>query len=146
MSKLLKLMMGLALVFTFVGCTVESEPVLQFNYMYTSYCEGTGEDACEDLDASSYVRIIGDLIVDGVVTIEAYLPGDEHPYLSEQFVYNGRQRDALGTYYDFYSVSEYPKTSFAVYDGAYASFYEEEHEDWMYNFSNDPSLYKKAAK
>lgn len=153
-KKFLKLIMALSLVLAFTGCTITvveddpepSAPVLEYKYKYTSYCEGTSDDACEDLGESSYVRIIGELIKGQIVTIEAYLPGDPHPNLSEDFYYDGRKEDALGTYYDFYSVSENPATSFAIYDGDYASYYEEENEDWMYNFSNIADLYKKMAK
>ncbi|MCQ2089091.1 MAG: hypothetical protein MJY93_02460 [Fibrobacter sp.] len=152
-KSLVKLLMALSMVLTFAGCeitVVEDDPVpevpvLKYNYKWTSYCEGTSDDACEDLKSSSYVRIIGELIKGQIVTIEAYLPGDPHPDFSEDYYYDGRKEDALGTYYDFYSVSENPATSFAVYDGDYASFYMED-ESWMYNFTNDPDLYKKAAK
>lgn len=152
-KSIIKLLMALSMVLTFAGCeitVVEDDPVpevpvLKFDYKYTSYCEGTGDDACEDQGTSSYVRIIGELIKGQIVTIEAYLPGSSRPNLSEKFIYAGRAEDELGTYYDFYSVSENPKTSFAVYDDDYASYYEEENEDWMYNFSNIADLYKKRA-
>lgn len=158
-KSIIKLLMALSMVLTFAGCeitVVEDDPVpevpvLKYNYKWTSYCEGTSNDACEDQKAGSYVRIIGELVKGNEVTIESYLPGDSDPYLSERFVYDGVKSDALSdkigvSYYDFYSVSTNPKTSFAVYGDVYASYYEEENESWMYNFTNDPDLYKKAAK
>ncbi len=159
MSKiLLKLSLALSLVLTFTGCTItvvedpeDETPVIKYNYTYTSYCEGTSEDACEDQKAGSYVRIIGELVKGNEVTIESYLPGDSDPYLSERFVYDGVKSDALSdkigvSYYDFYSISTNPKTSFAVYGDVYASYYEEDNYDWSYNFSNRADLYKKMTK
>jgi len=154
MSKMfLKLIMALSLVLAFTGCEIvveEDTPTLEYKYKMTSYCEGTSDDACEDQNASSYVRIIGELVKGNEVTIESYLPGDDDPHFSGRFIYDGVKSDALSdkigvSYYDFYSVSENPKTSFAVYGNVYASFYEEDNYAWSYNFTNDASLYKKRA-
>lgn len=145
-KSIIKLVMALSMVLTMVGCeiTVVEAYSLNYNYAYTAYCEPTDEN-CEDQDASSYVRVTGDLVEGARVTIEAYLPGDDHPYLNEDFYYNGRKSDALGTFDYFVSASNNPKTYFSVYDGDYAVF-EEAYGAWSYSFSNDPDLYKKNAK
>lgn len=145
-TSVIKLLAALSMVLVMVGCEITVVEAYSFesNYKYVSYC--TDKDHCKRESESSYIRISGDLIKDNIVTIHAYLPGDPTmPYLDEQFYYNGRGEDNLGTYYDFQSVSESPATSFFVYDHDYATWFAED-ADWMYNFSNIIDLYKKRAK
>lgn len=142
----------MSVVLAFTGCTievVESSYALDYDYRYTSWCED-GEnciDAAEGGNSSSYIRVSGDLVVGGTVTIETYLPRDRKPNYKKDFVYKGFDSDELGSYRFFVAVDG-SEDAFYIYGSDYAileGFWDEDSDDiWTYDFSNDVLVYKKA--
>lgn len=141
-NSIIKLIAALSMVLAMVGCTVEViSYALDYDYTYVRYCDDIG---CEDLSSTSYVQVEGTLDEGSVVTIYAYLPGDQYPDYEADYIYNGRKSDNFGDFYHFVSVSSAAEV-FDVYDSDYA-IYEANDGSWSYEFANSMSfLQKKAA-